>query len=199
MELELPIFHHSDNTISLKDMGIDLLSLVEGKKYTKNEKILQNTYFKGIPDIFTKNSTKKKYTEVLDIKVCLDFNAFMGKKYSKVSPEHYWQMQGYMDIMKLDKATLVYTLPDMHPKLLNTITGNAMSKWLANGIDNSVILSRMETLRNSCIYDNISKEDRVYKVIVERNDFDIKRARQRVPVIRSYFNQLLKEYPQKIC
>ena len=23
MELELPIFHHSDNTISLKDMGID--------------------------------------------------------------------------------------------------------------------------------------------------------------------------------
>lgn len=175
--------------------AIDMLSLVDGKKYSKNEKLYQNNFFKGIPDIIYKSN--KKVESVLDIKVCLDISSFTEKKFSKVSDEHYWQMQGYMDLLKLPKATLVYVLPDMPNSLLSIIINNAENKWLNEGLDIKTIIERREKLVFNCKYPYLSNEDRIYKLDVERNDFDIDRAKQRIPSVRKYLDELIAEMPKK--
>lgn len=174
--------------------AIDMLSLLDGKKYCKNEKLYQNSFFKGIPDVVHKVS--KKTDSVLDIKVCLDIASFTEKHFSKLSDEHYWQMQGYMDLLNLSKATLVYVLPDMPDNLLSIIINNAENKWLNEGLDIKTIIDRREKLVFNSKYPYLSLEDRIYKIEVERNDFDIDRAKQRIPAVRKYLEELISQMPK---
>lgn len=176
--------------------AINTISIIDGKKYVKNEKLYQNSFFKGIPDIVYKKG--RKVESVLDIKVCLDISSFTEKKFSKITDEHYWQMQGYIDLFNIDKATLVYILPDMPESLLSVIISNAESKWLSEGLDINSIIERRNSLISNCKYPNISLEDRIYRIEIQRNDFDIDRAKKRIPSVREYLDELILQMPKKI-
>lgn len=173
--------------------AIELLSKIDGVNYIKNEKMFENKYFKGIPDIVVKEG--KKVSKVIDIKVCLDLGSFFEKKFSNIDSEIYYQMQGYMNLTKCTESEVVYILLNMPDNILNDVKNRATLKWIKSEMSMTDIQKKIDELEKNMVYDDISIESRVYRQTVELDLDSISKAESRVPLVRKYLKELDKDSP----
>ena len=173
--------------------AINLLSKIDGINYVKNDKIFENKYFKGIPDIVVKDG--KKVTKVIDIKVCLDLGSFFEKKFSSIDPEIYYQMQGYMNLTKCTESEVIYVLLNMPENILNDVKNRATLKWIKSEMSMTNIQRKIDELEKNMVYDDISIESRVYRQTVELDLDSVSKAELRVPLVRKYLKELDKDSP----
>ena len=100
--------HALDKGKLAEDSAIEFLSKIDGTQYKKNERVVSNSYFKGKPGILiTVGDRIKDIVGIKEIKIPYDYPSFLRLYNDPLSKQNSWQMQGYMDILKLEESELI--------------------------------------------------------------------------------------------
>lgn len=172
----------------VEEDSITLVSVLEGILFEKNQDRIEDDWFSGIPDFFEGKSVLLA-DKIHDVKSPWDIESFMSYIGKPLPMNYYWQMQGYMALTGAKVAEVHFCLV------------NALESQIKNEFDRLFRASKMidpyspaakelldETIKN-LTFDDIPKEDRRIKFIVERNDEDIELARKRVEKCRIYLQE----------
>lgn len=98
----------------------------------------------------------------------------------------YWQMQTYMDILKLPTAEVCHCLVNMPEIMLLEKITELSKKCFELGMDNDETEERKEILIANMTYQDIPEELKVYKFQVTKDNARIKEATARVRQIRKW-------------
>lgn len=149
-------------------LGIELINLIEGEKFIKNEERIENDFFSGIPDFF-KGKEIRKAKLIGDNKSAYTAQSFLENEISELKKIYQWQMTGYGSIASCPKAAVYFTLvsapESMILKQLNKL------KWEMGVIDEAVNKEYQEAaaeIRFNMTFDDIPEKERVIRV-----DFDV--------------------------
>ena len=166
--------------------SLTILSRVEKKFFTKNEDHFSNDFLKGTPDIIEKNDAG---IVIFDTKTSWDIFTYFKAKHSPVDKMYYWQLQSYMDLTGSNIAYLVYCLVNTPEKLIES--EKRKFAWNAGIMDSDSEISQeaLASIEKLCIYDDIPIQERVHKIMIERNQDDINRLHERVIECRKWMNE----------
>ena len=203
----------------VEESSITFLSLNKRRFFKKNEVTIENDWIIGTPDLFIGDEIVRA-SEIIDIKSSWDIFTFHRSKLKGLNMNYYWQMQGYMWLTGAQKATLSYCLVNGTADLIND------EKWklarahrvLIDDQDPNFIKSCQMVERNM-IYDlkafqktypsfnfhsdlhnwqhDISPDERLYEVIIERNEEDIERIKQKVEAAWNFLENM-ENSPHKL-
>ena len=161
-----------DKGIQCEDAAIDFVSVYFPglPLLIKNEKNFESDYLTGTPDLILQD-------EIIDIKCPWD--SFTFPLFEKELPEknYYWQLQGYMDLIGLAKARVIYVLVDTPLEMVEKeIRFNP---------------AREDEIIAYHSYSNIPDKYRIKCFDVIRNDQDIEAIKQRVIDCRNYLKSII--------
>lgn len=167
--------------IASEEDAITLLSKVDKAFYVNNKARMSNEYITGEWDIL-------KDETVYDIKSSWNaFSFFKHKKDKTIDRNYYWQLQGYMALLGIKKAELVYCLVDTPEHLIEKEVTNLWYKLGQIDQESEDWISAEQELRNGLIFsDKIEAKDRVIRFNIERNDEDIQKGYERVIKAREW-------------
>jgi len=165
--------------------AIKLLSKHDGVEYVKNEKVFSNSYFRGKPDIVLFGENRKP-SGLKEIKIPYDFPSFLWLLEEPISKQDSWQMQAYMDILKLDTADVCYCLVNMPDIMLSNKLLELANRCIELGMDIEEMTERRDILISNMTYEDIPEELKVNKFPVTRDNARIKEATARVRQIRKW-------------
>ncbi len=198
----------------VEDKSIDIVSVITGDFYTKNEERLSNEYIQGCPDIFLgKEILKAK--KVRDTKSSWDVFTFNRSIRKKLNPIYYWQGQGYMWLTGATEFSVDYCLNSTPYHLVQkelqsesyNYPENDTPAWvelmvIANHVYDKKTFDEYINLRgchpndenSHAVYAGfveIPLEERHFNFDFKRNDDDIDRLRARIMQCRIYMNNNL--------
>ena len=121
----------------------------------KNEQSFDNDFMTGTPDVIVGN-------EVWDIKCSWDCFTFPLFESQIPNKDYYYQLQGYMALLGLDKAKLVYVLMDMPEEQIEReimYNGGKYEDFIYSDLDPDLRLKVYEVERDELLIEAI--ENRV--------------------------------------
>ena len=166
-----------DKGLMVEEQGIQMLSNTQGMDLFKNEEWFENDFMGGFPDVIHNGI-------VFDVKSV--WNIFTFPFYDKELPnkDYYWQLQVYMAVTGLQKASIVYCLIDTPQPLIDQElkklyyqSGGKAEDWTP------------ETYKELAVnykFTDIPESDRIKEFEVLRNDKDIDLIVERVMLCREY-------------
>ena len=167
--------------------AILLLSRVLGEfTLFKNSERFEDDYMSGEPDIITKDS-------IIDIK-----NSYNGKTFTKVALQddldnkmYYYQLQGYMHLLKKKKGYIAYCLTNCDDDLIqreinNNIYNLNQSIKSISDEDYTMIEDRV---KSTLTYDDIDDEAKVKIFQVDYDPKVIEEIQERVVKCREFYDQ----------
>jgi hypothetical protein len=169
-----------------------LLSKIDGLEYQKNEKMFQNSYFKGIPDIVLYEN--EKIIGVKEIKVPIDLVSFFERFDGDELADDRWQMLAYLDILELKTGELCYVLVDMPENVRKARMKEAEDRYIAFGYTQEHIKRLLKTIERSMIYDYIPEEKRVVRFQVSRQGYLTNLMHKRVKNVRLRMKNLHEKF-----
>lgn len=175
--------------------AIGLLSKIDGIEYIKNEKLLSNKFFKGIPDIIL--SENDKILGVKDVKTSFDLPSFLERVDGDSVTDDRWEMLAYLDILDLKEGEIVYCLVDMPEKMKELRLREHEERMISIGISKDHIKRRLKQIENSMVYDYVPDELRVKRFTVERKRHFTKQMHDRVKRVRQELYRLDLKFHQK--
>lgn len=176
--------------------SIEMLSWVDGVEYTKNEKLISNRYFKGLPDILI--GKPKEYTGVKDVKTSFDLPMFLNLLSEPISKSNSWQMTGYLDILKLTEGEVCHCLVNMPEAMIISEKERVTNRCIELGMSETEIESRISGLHGSMTYDEIPEELRVMRFTVTSNEIRIKEAKKQVKKARTWLKELHESFQKPL-
>lgn len=90
---------------TVEDASIEYVNTLYGTDYKKNEQYYEDEYIHGTPDIVGDT--------IIDIKNSWDFSTFPLFSSTIPTKDYEWQVQGYMMLTGVKKASIIYTLMDL--------------------------------------------------------------------------------------
>lgn len=179
--------------LMVEEDSITLYSRFKKCFYLKNDQHLENDFIKGTPDLFVGESISKAEI-IIDVKSSWDIFTFFRATQEKLNKQYYWQLQSYMALTGAKNAILAYCLVNTPDTLINDEKRKLLWKMNAGTEDNELYQEACVELERLMTYDDIPLEERVFEIVIERNDADIERLYQRVAQCREYMNEnLFKE------
>lgn len=162
--------------------AIKLLSKIDGTEYVKNQKLVKNKFFKGIPDIILYEGDK--IIGVKDIKIPVDLISFLERIDGDYLSEDRWEMLGYLDILGIKEGEICYCLVDMPKEVINQQLKEAKERYILNGYTAQHIKKLIKNLEKSMVYDYIPEEKRVHRFTVSRQNYFTSQMHKRVKMVR---------------
>lgn len=160
--------------VSVEDLSIEMINSLDGTNYSKNEERLTNEYLIGCPDIID-NENKI----VIDVKSSWNMESFLYNIDKELPRNYYWQMQGYMAILELQKAEVHFCLVTTPEHIIQTeIEKRVGEKYSA------------EEIRANLTFDNIPEQERRLRFVVERDDEAIEKLYKRLRKCREYLSTI---------
>lgn len=159
---------------AMEEFAIQRVAKYYGCELQKNKTELENDYFTGAFD--TKNSDR-----VIDTKV--PFDAFTFPFFvTKIDPDYYAQLQIYMDLTGLRKASLCYCLENGSPDQIEKLS------WqIAKSLDKEEPdIDDWEEAEKRLSYDHLPDEMRIKVFEFEYDEEFIEKAKARVLEARAY-------------
>lgn len=173
---------YTDKGVQMEDEAIDFASDQLGWGFVmKNEQWKENDHITGTPDIILRDS-------VADIKCswdCFSFPLFDDEIPNK---NYWWQLQGYMDLLGFNRATLVYCLMDSPD---NLIESEAKRKSYAAGYD-EIDGEIYEEVKSEMTYSHLDQSVRIKTFQIDRDDEAIESIHNRVEYFREYIKTRVK-------
>lgn len=149
----------------VEDDSITLLSLVDKKMYVKNTYRFSNEYLSGEPDIISKN-------KVIDIKSSFDIISFLSVIKKPINPAYKYQINGYMDILKLDEGEVSSCLVNANRSMINDEMKRLFYKMDVATEENIEYKKAGEQLMKNMTFEDIPMKNRVHKMQVEKIDME---------------------------
>jgi len=149
----------------VEDDSITLLSLVDKKMYVKNTDRFSNEYLSGEPDIISKN-------KVIDIKSSFDIISFLSVIKKPINPAYKYQINGYMDILKLDEGEVSSCLVNANRSMINDEMKRLFYKMDVATEENIEYKKAGEQLMKNMTFEDIPMKNRVHKMQVEKIDME---------------------------
>ncbi len=166
----------------VEEDALTLYSRYKKEYYTKNEERFNSEYLTGHPDILT--------DIVIDIKSSWDIYTFLNVKTNKLNKNYYWQLQGYMMLAGLSKATLAYCLIDTPSALINDEKRRLMWKMNAISDEDPLFQEASKEIERQMTFSDIPLEERVIEEEILYNEDDLLKLYTRIEQCRNYLNSL---------
>lgn len=172
--------------LAVEEDAITLYSRVTKTFFLKNELRINSDYICGTPDIFIGDDILSA-TEIIDIKSSWDIFTFYGAKTKPLNQNYYWQLQCYMALTGATSARLAYCLVDTPQGILfDELSRLRWKMGVVNPETDENYKSACEELERLARYDDIPMPERVYEVVIKRNDTDIERLYSRIKECRLF-------------
>jgi hypothetical protein len=172
--------------------AIKLLSKIDGVEYQKNDKLFENKFFKGKPDVVLYENDK--IIGVKEIKVPIDLISFFERLDGDHLPEDKWELLAYMDILGLKTGEICYVLVDMPKNVRDAKIKEAKDRYTALGYTPDHISRLVKNLEKSMTYDYIPEEKRVVRFNVTRQGYFTTQMHKRVRTIRERMTNLHEKF-----
>lgn len=177
--------------------AIKLLSRLDGVEYTKNERLISNRWFKGIPDIMI-GKYKKYVTGVKEIKTSYDLPAFLSLLNKPCDSDNIWQMTGYLDILQLEEGEICHCLVNMPESMIEAERKRVEERCQSLNIEEAEIEKRLFQLKASMTYDEIPESMRIIRFTVTKDKVRVRMAHDRVKVARSWLKELHEAFQKNM-
>jgi hypothetical protein len=171
-----------DKGLAVEEDGINLVSEIYETKLYKNEDWFENEFCKGTPDIIDSETVR-------DIKCSWDIFTFPMFDDELPKKEYWWQLQGYMWLLGIKKASLDYVLIDtpmplvlMDLKKLYFQSGGVAEDWTPE---------KYELMYPNYRFDSIPKKMRVKSFVFEYQSWVEEHISFRVELCRKYIKELI--------
>jgi len=186
----------------MEEDAITLVSVLTDIFHKKNEETLSNEWISGTPDLFIGESIQNA-DFIEDTKCSWDVFTFNRTKHKKLNDLYYWQMQGYMMLTGAKEARLRYCLLNATDDLIrDELRKLGYAMRLIEFEETPEYIKRAAMVERNMIYDlpafrsryphfdlhlnvsewvyDIPKEERLYTVVIPRNDSDIELIKSKV-------------------
>tara|TARA_B100000212_G_scaffold209793_1_gene158447 strand:- start:1862 stop:2593 length:732 start_codon:yes stop_codon:yes gene_type:complete len=181
--------------ILVEDDAIDLVSELHGRdlenRYVKNVNRYWNDYIQGEPDVYRKDEC------LMDIK-----NSFTMKTFPmyytgdllSYNKDYYWQLQGYMWLTDMKKATLVRCLMNTPEDI---VEGVRFRRARELGVIDLPLEEEEKIIRDHT-FEHHPPQLRVVEIPVEYNEEHIEQLKERIAHCREYLNFLSDHISNKL-
>jgi hypothetical protein len=182
--------------LMIEEDSITLYSRIKKEFFQKNEKLLENDFIRGTPDLYVgKNINKAEI--IIDIKSSWDIFTFFRTFTKKLNKDYWWQLQGYMALTGATSARLAYCLLNTPEMLVNDEKRRLMYQMGCATTENPDYIKACEELDKSMKYDDISLERRLNEIYIERDDEAIDTIYKKVNSAREFLIKLHNEFELK--
>lgn len=171
-----------DKGLAVEEDGINLVELVYGtEKLYKNEDWFSNDFCQGTPDIISKDIVR-------DIKCSWDIFSFPMFDEDLPKKDYWWQLQGYMWLTGIKKASLDYVLIDTPMPLV--LLDLKKLYYQSGGVAEEWTPEKYEYLYTNYRFDKIPNNMRVKSFEFEFENWIPEQISYRVELCRKYINTL---------
>lgn len=167
----------------VEDDSITLLSLLEGKFYTKNETWFENDYITGTPDIIE--------PELRDIKSSWDLFTFHNTIQDGITDDNYWQAMAYMWLTESEVCYIDYCLVNSPQYLIDRQKNYILYDPETDSLE--AYHKKCKQVEKNMLFDDIPKEERKKTFTVKRDESKIDLIRERVQLCRKWVDKNLKQ------
>ena len=168
--------------LQCEPMGIKLVSDITGIPMEKNEDWFSNDYIQGTPDVLTVDCVR-------DIKASWDLFTFPMFDDELPKKEYWWQLQGYMILLGLDKACLDYVLIDTPMPLV--LLDLKKLYYQSGGLAEDWTPEKYEFLYPNYRFDDVPREKRVKTFSFQKEAWAEEQINARVSLCRKYIDSLI--------
>ena len=180
-----------DKGILAEPESIQLLSIVEGEFFFKNEERLENEWFTGHPDLILNKSDGT--LEVWDIKTSWEMDSFMPKLLEEPDKGYVAQLNCYYSLTGSQGGAIAYCLTSAPPQILESEKRKLLfSKNVATEFAPEYLEAAAE-LEKLMVFEDIPPEQRVIVQKVPKDEELIEKMKAKVPIMR----QWLKDFHEK--
>ena len=172
--------------LECEDDSIFMLSKFQGELYQKNEERFTNDYITGLPDIITTDT-------IIDVKTCQDIWTFHDKVGEPLPDLYYAQIQAYLWLTGLTKGQISYCLTDATPQMVMDEQLYAFRKGNYVTELSPEYIQKCQEIEKSMTYGDIPLSERIWTVLVQKDQDFIEKIPQKVEKARQY----LQEYDDK--
>lgn len=150
----------------------------------KDKKKYENKYITGTPDYVPWNKSYLERFGVIDIKSSWDLYTFPSSPFFEIPPAYYWQMQGYMELTGVNKATLAYVLVNTPQQILDWEI-----KKLSYILLDATIEEIEEKVKFNHTFDDLPIERRIRTFEIFKNEEDIEKIYKKVETARDFLKK----------
>lgn len=146
-----------------EESAIALYSFIKNGFYTKNDEWFKNDFISGTPDIIEKDF-------LVDIKTSWDASTFPFFDAELPNKAYYYQVQGYMWLTGLNKASVSYCLVDTPDQLIEDEKRRlAWKMGLIDDINQDYLDACLDIDKNHT-FGQFPKEMRIKEFTIERDE-----------------------------
>ena len=171
--------------VELEEQGIELVSFIDKKQYQRPTGYVENENFIGVCDAICLEEN-----HILYVKTSWNASNFMAVRISnKLSHSHWAQMQGYLDLYKLNNGTVCFVLANTPTHLIEQEKASFFKKYMFGEIDREkyeVELMKFDSLFN---FEKIPINKRIIRFEVKKSEEYIQKVLQRLELSRNYLSE----------
>ena len=172
---------------AVEEEAISELSMILRRPLEKNEEKFYNQHFIGTPDVV--------YGELcFDVKSSYDWITFLSNVPNDLDSTYYAQMQGYLNLLGLQKGYIVYVLLDTPPEELEKQKYYLFNKGSYISEESPEFLKLWAEKEKNLIFSNHPIEERVLFFPVEADPEFIKAAEQKVIKARKFLQEFYETH-----
>jgi hypothetical protein len=172
---------------TVEQEAIDELSLQIRMPLEKNQETFRNDFFVGTPDCFTDSI-------VFDVKSSYDWLTFLSNIPSDLDPMYEGQLNGYMDLLNIDKGYIVYVLLDTPFEEIEKQKYYLFTKGSYISEESPEFLKLWAEKEKNLIFSHHPIEERILFFEVQRNHELIYNAKRKVDKARNFLEDFHKKH-----
>lgn len=182
-----------DKGKQVEEEAIQMVSILEGKMYYKNDDVLENDYFTGHPDIFSGDNVLNS-EEISDIKSSWDLDTFCPKLIEEPDRSYVAQLNCYYDLTGAKSGYIFYCLVSAPPNILEAEKRSMLFKMNVATEYAPEYIKASKELEKLMIFEDIPIEERVIKIPIQRDDELIQKMKNKVPIMRQWLEDFHKKH-----
>lgn len=178
---------YTDKGNTVEPEAIDMLSLTIKKPLEKNTEIFSNDYFIGTPDVIDN-------VIVYDTKSSWDWITFLSNIPDKLDSTYEAQVNGYMDLLGIEKAYVVYCLIDTPEHIRNSAKYALLRKMNVVTEESPEFVREWIEKESNMIFSNAPLEERILMFPVIKNEELLDKAKAKVLKSRTFLQELEQKH-----
>lgn len=173
----------------VEQQSLELIGLLDGQTYVKNEIRITNDFISGVPDSFIGESIYNALY-VPDVKSSWDLETFLENLGKPLTRQYWWQLQGYLDLTQALGGEVSYCLINTPPSIIEQEKMNLFKRMDAVTDQDPAFLEAEKQLIKNLTFDDMSPKERRLKFEVNRDDAAIQKIHDKVPLCREYLAEI---------